>query len=246
MLAQRYPTVYDGIAAGAPAIYWPELFASMQWAEVFMNSIGEYPHLCELNALTEAVVKKCDGLDGAVDGVIGDVDACLGKFDPFKAVGQPVNCSIPGAPATISKTAAAVANATWNGPIEANGRRIWYGLDPGADINGQGPYSPPGGTSGLATTKCVDGKCSAVTFPLADFWVRYFVARDPTFKVGNVTRAQYESLTRFARQEYRSIATDFADLSEFRQAGGKLVTYHGLVSLPLRSTSRTRAVTNTN
>lgn len=233
MLAQRYPTAYDGIAAGAPAIYWTELFASMQWPEVFMNSIQAYPHHCELDALTALAVKECDGLDGVTDGVIADVDACLRKFDPLKQVGKPLNCSTPNAPSTISKGAAQLIKASWEGSFKASGERLWYGLSPGADLTGQGPYAPPGGSLGLATTICTGDGCVPFTFPLSDFWVRYFVAKDPTFNTGNVTRAEFERLYRDARREYHStVGTDDPDLSDFRAAGGKLVTYHGLVSFP--------------
>ncbi|KAK0624438.1 Tannase/feruloyl esterase [Immersiella caudata] len=229
MLAQRYPDAFDGIAAGAPANYWTELFASMQWPEVFMNSIQVYPHHCEIDAITALAVKECDGLDGVADGVIADVDACLAKFDPHKTVGKPLNCSAPNALSSISKAAADVIKASWEGPFKGNGERIWYGLNPGADLTGQGPYAPPGGTLGLATTICTGERCGPFTFPLSDFWIRYFVAKDPTFKIGNVTKAEFERLYRDARREYHSmVGTDDPDLTDFRAAGGKLVTYHGL------------------
>lgn len=245
MLAQRYPKAYDGIAAGAPAIYWPELFASMQWAEVFMNDIRSYPHPCELTAITAAAVKSCDGLDGAVDGVISAPDECLARFDPIQSVGQPLNCTTAGAPKTISKTAAMVANAAWHGPFTRSGKRIWFGLSPGTDLNGQGPYSTGAPSSnassflGLATTTCKDGVCTASTFPLSDFWVRYFLAKDPNFKTGAMTRAEYESFAHAARQEYSWIGTDDPDLSEFKAAGGKLMSWHGLDDIVIPPTGTT-------
>lgn len=68
MLAQRYPTSFDGIATGAPAIYWNDIFPSFLWPQQFMNMLGEYPHACELQAITAAAVSACDGLNGVVDG----------------------------------------------------------------------------------------------------------------------------------------------------------------------------------
>jgi hypothetical protein len=80
MLAQRYPDAYDGIMAGAPGTYWPELLASGQWPQQVMNTLGSYPYGCELDALTAAAIATCDGLDGVVDGIVGEADACLETF----------------------------------------------------------------------------------------------------------------------------------------------------------------------
>jgi pimeloyl-ACP methyl ester carboxylesterase len=50
MLAQRYPDAYDGIAVGAPALYWTKLFATIQWPQQYMNQLGaecDYRGRCE-------------------------------------------------------------------------------------------------------------------------------------------------------------------------------------------------------
>jgi Tannase and feruloyl esterase len=40
MEAQRYPTDYDGIMSGAPAINWPKLMMQSLWGGVVMNTTG--------------------------------------------------------------------------------------------------------------------------------------------------------------------------------------------------------------
>ncbi|KAK3338663.1 hypothetical protein B0T25DRAFT_574903 [Lasiosphaeria hispida] len=106
------------------------LFDSVIWPQQIMNMLGAYPHSCEMDALTAAAVSDCDGLDGVVNGVIGSVEACLAAFDPHAA--------------------AAVVDATWRGAVTAEGRRIWRGLNPGADLTGASPSS--NGQSGTAAT----------------------------------------------------------------------------------------------
>jgi hypothetical protein len=226
MLAQRYPTAYDGIAAGAPAIHWTELAPYIQWPQQFMNMLGAYPYTYELDAITATAVSACDGLDGVVDGVVGETDACLAHFDPFNLVGTVINCTEAGGEVQITRSAAAVANATWHGMVTADGKQTFYGISPGSDLTGR---STEGGT-GLAATNCTTGTCVGAPADLGVPWIELFLARDPEFDISNLTHAEFDRLAHLSRQMYGSLmGTDDPDLSAFRDAGGKLVSFHGLV-----------------
>lgn len=229
MLAQRYPTAYDRIAAGAPAINWTELFTSFFWPQQFMNMMGSYPYMCEMDEITKAAITACDGLDGVVDGAIAAVDACLATFDPFQMVGKTINCSQADRELEISSAAAAVVNATWYGPESTEGKQLWYGLNPGSDLVHNGPAAA--GQPGLVATNCTSGVCAGAPNYLATSWIQYFLAKDPEFDISNITHAEFDRLAHISRQQYNSaIGTDDSDLSEFRNVGGKMLAFHGLVS----------------
>ena len=220
MLAQRYPTAYDGIAAAAPGIQWTEFFPSMMWPQQFMSMLGEYPHGCELDAITAAAISACDELDGVADGIIGEVDECLQSFDPFELVGRTINCTQEERTLEISSAAAAVVNATWQGMRNSQGVQTWPGLSPGTDL-----------AFGVATTNCSSGPCVGSPLPIAAEWLSLFVSRDVALDLSNLSHVEFDWLAHQSGQKYRSIiGTDDPDLSTFRRAGGKLVTLHGLVS----------------
>ncbi|KAK3390093.1 Tannase/feruloyl esterase [Podospora didyma] len=227
MLAQRYPDAYDGIAAGSPAINWGSFIAATAWPQQFMDMMGIYPPGCEIDALTAAAITACDALDGIVDGIVSDADACLASFDPFSLVGTVVTCN--NGSTQISTAAAAVVNATWHGPETRFGKKIWYGFTPGTDITGSAPYSD--GTPGVASTICHSGggPCSGAEEQSVTEWFTLLVAKDPNFPWGNVSHAVYDRLVHASINEYQSVLwTSDPDLTEFREAGGKMVTFHGL------------------
>lgn len=119
MLAQRYPDAFDGIAASAPAINWSNFVFSDYWPSLVMRLLGEFPPACEFDAISAAALHTCDGLDGVVDGIIADIDACC--FNPMSMVGKAINCStlngvsrtISSAAATIIKAAVSCASLLW-------------------------------------------------------------------------------------------------------------------------------------
>ncbi|KAI1097420.1 tannase and feruloyl esterase [Jackrogersella minutella] len=239
MLAQRYPTAYDGIAAGAPAIYWTDVIPSIQWPQQFMDMLGEYPYGCEIDAITSAAISTCDGLDGTVDGVVAEPDICLGTFDPFKLVGTTIYCNQTGGEIHISKAAAAVVNATWQGTITEQGKKTWYGLNPGADLTGNGPYSS--GVSGTAATNCSTGTCVGLQVPLGYQWLQLFAARGAELNTSNLTHTQFDDLVYSGKQQFTSIiGTEDADLTRFRDAGGKLLVFHGMqdIAVPLKGSEQ--------
>ncbi|KAI8300997.1 putative feruloyl esterase [Colletotrichum sp. SAR11_59] len=197
------------------------------WPQQFMNMLGEYSAPCELQAITAAAVSACDGLDGFEDGIVSDTDGCLSSFDPFKLVGRAINCSES---ATISSAAAAVVNATWQGLRNAQGEQTWFGLNPGTDI-----------TASVAVTNCTGSSCVGVPLDIATQWLSLFVARGAELDLSNISHAEFDWLAHQGRQRYNSIiGTDDPDLTAFRESGGKIVTFHGLIDelLPSKGTTK--------
>jgi succinate dehydrogenase flavin-adding protein (antitoxin of CptAB toxin-antitoxin module) len=71
-----------------------------------------------------------------------------------------------------------------------------------------------------------------VLIPLAIQWTTLFVARDTDLDMSNLTQAEFDWLAHQGKQRYSSIInTEDLDLSPFFTAGGKLITYQGLVCL---------------
>ncbi|KAJ8116152.1 hypothetical protein OPT61_g2348 [Boeremia exigua] len=218
MFAQRYPHVFDGIAATAPAIHLGRSFMASAYPQQVLNEIGEQPHPCEYQTLIEAVTSSCDELDGLSDGIISDPDAC--SFDPYSLVGFPVACdrASPPGPVSISMAAAAAMDAVWHGLRTADGSLLWPGAGYGTSV-----------AEILGATCAGNGTCNAVRLQLFTDWIRLFLQKDPDFDVNNMTREEYVRAFHSSVCEYTSILdTDSPDLTEFREAGGKLLTWHGL------------------
>ncbi|MFD8594423.1 tannase/feruloyl esterase family alpha/beta hydrolase [Kitasatospora sp. NPDC059646] len=210
--AQRYPTDFDGINAAAPGINWNQFEVATLWPQVVMNQERTYPTGCEFDAFNRAAVKACDRLDGVADGLVSDPDRC--DFDPRRLIGTKVVCD--GKEYTIGAADAEVVRKIWDGPRDSRGKRLWYGLPVGADF------------SYLAASSTTDGVTTGLPFTVPAQWVAEFVQKQPGFSSANLTYAQFEDVFRRARAEYDPvIGGRDADLTAFRGAGGKLLTWHG-------------------
>jgi feruloyl esterase len=212
MLAQRYPHAYDGIAAAAPAQSWPEFVSAVYHPLLARVWAGEpSPLACELDFLTEKAVKHCDPLDGIVDGIISDVERC--DFDPFGAVNTTFPCSATGNSMPLTRAAAITSQAAWSGPRTVSGDFLWYGVNPGSDISGLGILPGQNDTAS------------------PDEWLSLFLLKNQSADVTKLSHEEYDRLFHLAVQEYTDVmAANDPDLTEFKKAGGKLLTYHGMVS----------------
>lgn len=86
--AQRYPEDFDGIIAGAPAIYTSEsLTAAFIWRGMWASKLGSDAR----QVLADGALAACDAADGVVDGQISNPAAC--DFDPMTLVRRTC-CSI--------------------------------------------------------------------------------------------------------------------------------------------------------
>ncbi|MEV0588654.1 DUF6351 family protein [Nonomuraea sp. NPDC050310] len=212
MEAQRHPGDYDGILATAPAINWDEFEVATLWPQVVMNEENTFPAACELAAFNQAAVKACDPLDGVRDGVIGDPARCA--FDPRTLIGKTVACE--NGQETITAADARVVRKIWDGPRTPSGRKLWYGVPIGAAFDLAGTQPGPDGTRVGAPS------------PVPAAWVATWLKRQPAFDLTTITYADFAKLFAQSQAEYdQVIGSDDPDLSAFRAAGGKLLTWHG-------------------
>jgi len=203
--AQHFPQDFDGILAGANAFNWDRFITAELWPAVVMNQeVGAPITAAKLNAVTNEAIKACDGLDGIPDGIIQDPRACTYSAHAFV-------CTANGGPSSdpncLTPPEATAVDKIWDGPRDAKGNRVWYGLERGTFL-GFLAGSPP--------------------FSIAVDHFKYWIHQDPTFDWHTVTEASFvdDMLTSIAK--FNDIIGTDDDLKDFRKAGGKMITYHGL------------------
>lgn len=206
--AQKYPGDFDGILAGAPAIYWTKYVIAELWPQVVMNEAGYYPSACEFAAVRDDAVAACDELDDVKDGVISNLSAC--KYTPSRLLGKKINCG--STEVAITPDLVSIVQKIWEGPKTSSGSRLWNGLD----------ISSPLDT--LAATQ--DGKGSP--FFVAAGWASYFVKANPGFNLTGLDSALLRDLFAQSSEKFNSVIdSSDPDLSGLQKAGGKLLVWHG-------------------
>ena len=209
MEAQRYPGDYNGIVSGAPAINWTRFIPAEIWPELVMKQSNDYLPACKENAFTAAVVKACGDQEGVTSPFIADPAKC--HWDPMNLVGSSTPCG------TITATDAKVVAEIWAGPTSTDGKKLWYGLEPGASF------------SGLAGTATSNGATGPAPFPITVAWLGTWLQQNPSWNWQTLTPAQFGQLFAQSVSEFSAtIATDDPDLSRFKADGGKILIWHGL------------------
>src|SRR5579871_3916847 len=84
--AQRYPEDFDGYVVGAPVLYYAELQLKAVYNALAVLDGPGLVKAEKLKTLADAVVEKCDALDGLKDGLIENPLKC--SFDPAKDLHQ--------------------------------------------------------------------------------------------------------------------------------------------------------------
>jgi feruloyl esterase len=80
-VAQRYPADYDGVAANVPIVNFSSLMLAPELIRIQEKPIANWVTREKVNAIRGEFMRQCDGLDGAVDGVINNYTACRAIFD---------------------------------------------------------------------------------------------------------------------------------------------------------------------
>ncbi|MFO1198292.1 MAG: tannase/feruloyl esterase family alpha/beta hydrolase [Burkholderiaceae bacterium] len=86
--AARYAADYDGFVAVSPGFNLPkaavaQLYGAQQWAAVATDKTNLETALSQTERvlIANAILAKCDALDGIADGLVQDVEACRAAFD---------------------------------------------------------------------------------------------------------------------------------------------------------------------
>lgn len=209
--AQRYPQDYNGIAAGSPAINSNLLRASQIWGFLQMDIANDVLPQCKLDAFNSAAVAACgEKLDGVADGIISDWQHC--DFDPRTLIGTVTPCG------TITATDAEVVSRIWQGPVDADGHRLWYGLMPGASF------------TGLDDTVTTGSTTTAAPFSIVTAWYQYWLTQNPNYNWQTMTYQQFLNFYQQSASEFSGLdvtSESSPDLSAFKKDGGKIIMWIG-------------------
>ncbi|PWU03074.1 MAG: tannase/feruloyl esterase family alpha/beta hydrolase [Terriglobia bacterium] len=126
--AQRFPSDYDGIVAGAPAYHTTHLQAAQVWtAQATHQQEASYIPPAKYAAIHRAVLEACDKLDGVRDGVLEDPTRC--HFDPAVLA-----CKEGDGPSCLTTAQVELARKAYAGPVNPRtGQQVFPGLEPGSE-----------------------------------------------------------------------------------------------------------------
>lgn len=137
MAATRLSDQYDGILASTPGFHLPraaaaQLYTAQQLRRVATdeNDLSTALTLSERKLLALSILNQCDGLDGANDGLVQDVEACRTAFDIHRDV--PV-CTVERDGSCLSTEQLDVLANIYRGPVNATGEALYstQPFDPG-------------------------------------------------------------------------------------------------------------------
>ena len=206
MEAQRFPTDYDGIIAGAPANYWTRLLtASMLMQAVTLAGDGYIPP-SKLPSITARVMDACDAKDGVTDRLLNDPRQC--QFDPAVLL-----CQGADSDACLTEAQVRALKAIYAGAKDANGRLYFPGYMVGSEDAGWSAW----------ITGPMPRRSTGYFFGSQYFSNMIYEKADWDYRTFNFAEGSKLAETRTAA----ALNAIDPNLKAFKARGGKLIMYHG-------------------
>ncbi|MDP9170912.1 MAG: tannase/feruloyl esterase family alpha/beta hydrolase, partial [Acidobacteriota bacterium] len=200
MEAQRFPSDFDGIVAGSPALNWTGRALSSLWvAQAVHKDEASYIPATKYALIHEAVLRACDLLDGVADGILTNPAQC--KFDP-----EVLLCKGSDESACLTKPQVDTARKIYARGVDAAGKEFYPGLEPGSEF-GWGTY---GGRE---------------PFSIGNDYGKFVMFRNAAWDYRTFDFMADASMA--ARVDGGTIDAINPNLSAFFARGGKLIQYHG-------------------
>lgn len=216
MNVQRYPNLFDGVIARAPAYNWVGFMGAFNRTAKALAAPGGAFSAAKVSLLAGAVRNACDGLDGIVDGVVSNQAACTpAVFDPasLRCAGGADTGDTCLSDAQLAVVTSRTTDAVFAGsPTFRNAGWSLTGNEDsptalGLWVTGNGTV-----TNGLQ-------------FLFQDTTVKNYLARDPS--ANSLTYAPWDQNQNalFAMAALNDATV--ADIRPFANSGAKLILWHG-------------------
>ncbi len=216
--AQRFPADFDGILAGAPVLDFTGTTVMGLW----YGRVQEETHIPTevMGTVSDAVVGKCDAVDGLEDGLIEDPRNC--SFDPLQDL--PICTTEQVGTDCITHAQAEALQQIYSGPMTSGGENIFPGMPLGSEkiVRGFGGASYSGWTGTVLNV----GDREAFSIAIAKSSMRYmaFPQDQPDWELS--TFDFDEDPRKLGALSDLVDAVD-PELSSFSERGGKLLMYFG-------------------
>lgn len=251
--AARYPDLFDGILAGAPAFNLPKAVVAGIWNGQQMAAVSPLVggkadisnsfSQANLDLVAAKVIEQCDALDGLADGMVGDRAACKAAFN--------LATHVPTCGATPDATCLSAAQKTslgkmMGGPTDSTGKALYndWPYEPGMAAAGWRTWQM-GNTSNAAGPASASNPTSfivALTGPSMGFMFTN-PPQSPTVVTGlgsslfdyvmgysmdSDAAKIFGTGNGFNEAPYSEFTPpDPTDLSKLRNRGAKLLVFHG-------------------
>jgi feruloyl esterase len=202
LTAQRYPTDYDGILAGAPVFNWADEMTFQAWGVHALTATPESRlSVQQMRALNESANARCAG----PNGLINDPLSC--DADP-----ETLRCPLPDGETCLTEEQITAVRMLYQGPRTSAGKRILDGYPRGSERGWEQFYTrvAPDGSEGGGSWLGV---------------YRYMVHDDPSW---NLYQMNFDRDPEIARQKLNALFDAHnPDLEDFAKSGAKLLMYQG-------------------
>ncbi len=206
LMAERYPTYFDGIVVGAPAMRTRFSGIGDQWVATMLNRVAPrdasgQPDIrrafsdADRKAVIDGLLAACDAADGLRDDIVSDPIGC--RFDP-----RSLRCAGAKADGCLSGPQVEALARAFAGPKDSKGRQVY----PGFPVD-----------TGITDTQGIPGLLAGSVNPGG----RPFTATEM-----DVDRRAEEAA---ADPQMQLTSTwSWTTLNTFSSRGGKLLFYHGV------------------
>ncbi len=206
LMAQRYPTYFDGVIVGAPAMRTNFSGIGDEWVATMLNQAAPKdasgkPDLrrafsdADRKAVIDGLLSACDARDGIKDALVFDTFGC--RFDP-----KTLRCSGVKAEGCLSSEQVSAMEKAFAGPKDSKGRQIYPGF----------PFD-----TGITASQGIPGLLAGSINPVG-----------PPF---TATEMEVDKKVEAASADAQMLLTatsSWTNLNTFSKRGGKLIFYHGV------------------